>query len=53
MAQQKIRSVWQVILRKLSGPALIPVFAGARLSFAGIFRVRSKTSAIFGAIFGD
>ena len=53
MAQQKIRNVWQVALKKLSGPALIPAFAGARLSLAGIFRVRNETSAIFGAIFGD
>jgi hypothetical protein len=30
------------------GPVLMLVSTGERLSFAGIFRVRSKTSAIFG-----
>ena len=53
MAQQKIRSVWQVTLKRLSGAALMLAFAGAQLSFTGIFRVRSRTSAILGAIFGD
>ena len=48
MAQQKIRSVWQVALKRLSGPALIFAFAGAGLSFAGIFCVCNKASAIFG-----
>ncbi len=44
----EIRSVWQVALKRLVSPALTLVSTGEWLSFAGIFCVRNKTSAIFG-----